>query len=83
MVRAPKGVLWLAGAIAVVSVAVAAVGLLWDAGAASTTYVSVRGETVEVFGRGISEHDSTFTGAGYRNTDTVALFLAVPFLMGR
>lgn len=60
----------------------AAAGLFWQHGGngqyATTT---LRGETVDVYGRGIYQHDSVFVGAGNRGTDAVILFLGGPLLL--
>jgi hypothetical protein len=55
-------------------------GLLWARGEGARDLVTVRGDTAEVYGRGLYEDDSLFIGAGNRGTDFVVLVLGVPIL---
>jgi hypothetical protein len=69
---------WLVAATALVA---AAVGLFWEGSGASTAYTTLRGETVETYGRGIYAADTLFRGAGFRGSDALTLFVGVPFLL--
>jgi hypothetical protein len=73
-------VIWLSVLILVLALFAAAVGLFWQDGGAPSTFTTLRGETVEIYGRGLYRHDTVFTAAGFKGQDAVTLFLAVPLL---
>ena len=54
----------LAWLVAGLALAASATGLLWNGDSSSLTYTTRRGETVETFGRGVSEHRRSEAGAG-------------------
>jgi hypothetical protein len=60
---------------------VAAVGLLTAGGADPVPFVTVHGETVELYGDGLYRYDTVFAGAGQRGTDAVVVLLGVPLLL--
>ena len=75
----PAAVLsWLVAAMAV---GAAGFGLFWASGDPATAYTTLRGESVETYGRGVYDADSVFRGAGFRGTDALTLFLGIPFLL--
>jgi hypothetical protein len=74
-------VVWLAAAAGALGGCVAAAGLLWQGGAGPFAYTSVRGQTVELYGRGLYEFDTLFTGAANKGTDAVTLLVAIPVLV--
>ena len=57
----------------------ALLGLIGTAHPASFT--TVRGAAVDLFGAGIYQYDSLFSGAGNRGTDVVTLLVALPLLV--
>lgn len=59
----------------------AGVGLLMDRPGEPFAFTTLRGQTVEIYGRGLYRLDTLFTAAGYRGQDAVALFLGVPLLV--
>jgi hypothetical protein len=67
--------------IVVLVVAAAGTGLVWSDGGASSTYVTPRGETVQLYGTGLYRYDSLLAGAGHRGVDAALLLLAVPLLV--
>lgn len=80
--KASKVVPWLSLLVAVLAVIATATGLWWGGGQeAPATVVSVRGETVELYGQGLYRYDSVFKGAANRGTDAVMLVAGVPFLL--
>jgi hypothetical protein len=61
---------------------VAATGLLWRGGGEGMFSVTTaRGETVELYGRGLYRYDNLFTAGGAHGTDVVVLLLGVPLLI--
>ena len=69
---------WLIAALALLA---AVGGLLWPGGDRTFMFTTLRGETVEIYGRGLYRYDSLLVGSGFRGTDTVVLFLAIPLLI--
>lgn len=65
--------------IALALVAVAA-GFLWPGEGATFTFTSLRGQEVQIYGRGLYRYDTLFVGAANRGNDVVTLLLAVPLL---
>ena len=68
---------WTIVALAMVA---AAVGLLWRTGSGSFTVTSARGQSVQLYGRGLYHFDTLFAAGGAQGTDAVVLLLAVPLL---
>lgn len=67
--------------VAVLAVVATTLGLLGSGGDGPFDFVSVRGETVEILGEGMYQHDSVLVGAGNRGVDVVTLALGVPLLL--
>jgi hypothetical protein len=57
------------------------VGLRYDGGGAAHPFTTVRGQVVQIHGRGLYRHDSVFIGAAYRAQDLVTLVVGVPLLL--
>ncbi|MCS6992815.1 MAG: hypothetical protein NZP74_03180 [Anaerolineales bacterium] len=72
---------WLVPLIALLALISAGAGLLVSGGDGPLTFTNVYGQTVELYGRGLYRHDSLLAGAGFRGTDAVTLFLAIPLLL--
>jgi hypothetical protein len=69
---------WVTAGLALVA---SAAGLFWPADfSADAAAISVRGETVELWGRGLYRFESIFFAAGFRGQDLVTLLLAAPAL---
>ncbi len=67
--------------IAGLAIIAAAAGLWWSGGNGPITVTSVRGEQVELWGKGLYRHDTPFAAGGQRGTDVIVLTLAVPLLI--
>ena len=76
-----RAAFWLCILIAVMAASAAAAGLFWENGSAPSSFVTLRGETARIFGRGLYRYGSLFSGANYRGQDAVTLFLGVPLLV--
>ena len=72
------GLSWLIVGLATVA---AAVGLLWRSGPGGFPAATVRGDTVQLYGRGLYHHDTLFTAGGAQGTDAVVLLLGIPLLV--
>jgi hypothetical protein len=80
-VKGSNAVVWLSSLIALLALIAAGVGLFWQDGGGSFSITTPRGESVEMYGRGLYRYDTLFVGAGNRGTDAVTLFLAIPLLV--
>lgn len=79
--KVSRTVVWLSALVAVLALVAAGIGLFWQDGVGAFTFTTLRGETVEVYGRGLYRYDSLFAGAGHRGTDLVILALGIPLLV--
>ncbi len=77
----PAALNWLVPLIAILAIITAGAGLFAPGGAGPFTFTTLRGQTVEMYGRGVYQNDSLIAGAGFRGTDAVTLCLAVPLLL--
>lgn len=79
--RVSSTITWLSALIAVLALVAAGSGLFWQGEGGTFTFTTLRGETVEMYGRGLYRYDTLFTGAGNRGTDAITLLLGIPFLL--
>jgi hypothetical protein len=73
-------VIVLSWTIAALAALAASVGLFWRAGTGPFEVTTVRGETVQLFGRGLYRYDTLFAAGGAHGTDAVVLLAGVPLL---
>lgn len=66
--------------IGVLALVATMAGLLWSGGDGAWTFTTHRGLEVEMYGRGLYQHDSLFFGAGNRGADVVTLLFGIPML---
>lgn len=74
-------VVWLSSLVAALALVAAGIGVFWQAGDGLSTFTSLRGERVELYGEGLYRYDSLFAGAGNKGTDVVTLILGIPLLV--
>ena len=67
--------------VALLALVAAGIGAVSHDGDGPVPYTTVRGEVVEIYGRGIYVYDSVFKAAGNRGTDVVTLTLGIPLLV--
>jgi hypothetical protein len=77
----PKTLNWLVPLVAVLAFVTAGTGLFLPGGDGPFTFTTLRGHEVEMFGRGIYQHDSLLVGAAFRGTDAVTLLVSLPLLI--
>jgi hypothetical protein len=75
-------VLTLGLAIAVLAAVATASGLFLGGGDGERTFVSVRGEAIDIYGKGLYRHDTVFRAAGNKGSDVVTMVFAIPVLFG-
>ena len=71
----------LSSLIAVLATIAAASGFFSKDAGTPFTFVTLRGQSVQIFGRGLYRFDTVFLGAAYKGQDAVALFLSVLLLI--
>lgn len=72
---------WLVPLIAVLTLIAAGAGLFWQGGGSSYAFTTLYDETVQIHGRGVYEHDTTFSAGASQGADFVALFIVLPLLI--
>ena len=72
---------WLVPLIAVLGLITAGVGFFSQGGNGPFTFTTMYGNTVEIYGRGIYQHDSSFVATLSKGTDLVSLFISIPMLL--
>jgi hypothetical protein len=80
-VKASNTVVWVSWLIALLALIAAGVGLFWQDGGGSFSFTTLRGQSAEMYGRGLYRYDTLFVAAGNRGTDAVTLFLGIPLLV--
>jgi hypothetical protein len=76
-----NAVVGLSALIAVLALIAAGTGLFWQDGDGPYPFTTLRGQTAEIYGRGLYRYDTLFIGAGSRATDTTTLVLGIPLLV--
>jgi hypothetical protein len=66
--------------ILILATLVSIIGLFSNGGRGSSEYISINGEIVEIYGKGIYKNDSVSVVAQGKAADLVTLFLAIPLL---
>jgi hypothetical protein len=75
-----KTIVWLTALAGALGLVVAGVGVLMAGDADLVTASSIRGETVDLYDRGVYQFDTVFHGANNRSTDLVTLLFGLPLL---
>jgi len=76
-----KAGVWLSAAIIILVIIATSSGLFWQTAKAPSSFISLRGQNVDIFGQGLYRYDTVFSAAGYKGTDLVVLCLSIPFLI--
>lgn len=79
--KTSKIVIWLSWLIAVLGLVAAAIGLFYQDGGSAFSFTTLRGESVQMYGRGLYRYDIPITAVGFRAADAVTLVVAIPLLM--
>jgi hypothetical protein len=74
-------VVWLSSLIVVLVVVAASIGLFWQDEGNSFSFVTLRGDTVSIAGRGLYRYDTTLMAISFKAGDAVTLILGVPALI--
>jgi hypothetical protein len=76
-----KALYWLIPLIAILALVSAGAGLFWRSQGSPYTFSTLYGESVQIYGQGLYEHDTTFSAGISQGTDLVALFVTLPLLI--
>ncbi len=79
--KTSKHLIWLASLAGLLALIAASAGLFWPANGSSFPFTTLRGQEVQIFGRGIYRYDSQTSAATYLGTDAVTILLMVPLLV--
>jgi hypothetical protein len=71
---------WLVPLIILLALAASGAGLLVQGGPGPSTFTTLHGQTVEIFGRGIYQNDTTFFAATFKGADAIVLLAGIPLL---
>lgn len=80
-IQPSNGVIWLTAVVAALALVAAGAGLLWKGQGPAYSFTTLRGQDVQIYGRGLYRYDTLFFGAGYKGQDAVVLLLGVPLLL--
>jgi hypothetical protein len=79
--RVSNALVGLTALIALLALVAAGVSLFWMPGGGPVTVTSLRGESVQIYGRGIYSFDSIFTATTNLGTDCLTLLFGIPLLL--
>jgi hypothetical protein len=79
--KTSNSIVWLSILVALLLTIYAGLGLFSATGAGAFTFTTLRGQSVDIFGRGIYRLDTTFFSAGFRGNDAVTIFLELPLMI--
>jgi hypothetical protein len=71
---------WLVPLIGFLALAASGAGLFWQGGKGPYPFTTLRGQTVEIYGRGVYQNDTVFYAAGFKGADAIVLFVGIPLL---
>jgi hypothetical protein len=74
-------VLWLSVATGLLALACGLAGFLWGGEGQAREVTTVSGDTVELYGRGLYQNDTTFAAGNNRGSDLTMLVLGLPLLV--
>lgn len=78
--RVSGAVVLLSSLLAVLALLAAGVGLFWVEGGGPIAVTSIRGQVVQLYGRGVYSMDTLFKAGANRGSDVVTLLLGLPLL---
>ncbi|MBN1248520.1 MAG: hypothetical protein JXC32_12740 [Anaerolineae bacterium] len=76
--KVSRSVLWLGLLIIVLSSIAAGVGLFWQGGEGAFISETLRGQSVEIYGRGLYAFETAFRAPILRGADAIILFIGIP-----
>jgi hypothetical protein len=71
---------WLVPLIALIAITAACIGLFAQGGDGPSSFTTLHGQTVQIYGRGLYRFDTIFSAATFKGVDVITLVLSVPLL---
>ena len=71
---------WLVPLVGLLALVASGAGLFWTGGQGPYLFTTLHGQSVEIYGRGVYQYDSTMYAAGFRGADAIVLFAGLPLL---
>lgn len=72
---------WLILVIAILAAFAAGTGLFSTDGEGTFEFATLRGDTVQIYGRGLYRYDTSLIAVGYRVSDAFTLIVGIPLLL--
>jgi hypothetical protein len=72
---------WLVPLVALLAAVAATAGLLLTGGEGPSTFTTVHGQTVQLYGQGLYRHDTVFFAGAFKGLDGLTLAVFVPALL--
>ena len=67
--------------IAILALVAAGVGLFWQDGGKASSFTTLRGEIVQIYGQGLYRYDTPLIAVGFKVADAITLVLGIPLLL--
>ena len=74
-------VTWLTALIILLALVATSIGLFWQNEGDPFSFITLRGDTVSIAGRGLYRYDTTLMAMGFKAGDAVTLILGIPALI--
>lgn len=71
---------WLVPLVALLALVASGAGLFWQGGPGPSTFTTLHGQVVDIYGRGVYQNDTLFFAMGFKGADAIALFVGLPLL---
>jgi hypothetical protein len=72
---------WLVPLVGLLALAASGAGLFWPGGPGPSTFTTVHGQSVQLYGQGLYQKDTLFFAAAFRGLDVVTLAVFLPALL--
>lgn len=76
-----RAVTWLSALVLTGAAIAAGVGAFVGGGSGRFDVMSIHGQAVQLYGRGLYAHDTVLVGVGNRGTDVAVLLFEIPLLL--
>jgi hypothetical protein len=74
-------VVWLSWLIAILAFVAASIGSFYQDGGSSFSFMTLHGQSVQIYGQGLYRYDIPLSAVGFRAADAITLILALPLLI--
>lgn len=78
----PRRVVWISALVGLLGLIVSITGVALAGDSDPKTVVTIHGESIQLYGNGVYEHDTLFQAANNQSTDLVMLLFGLPLLAG-